>query len=760
MAMSPAFAPLGREVRPVLGSTGPSPPVVRRAEQAGSGGAQGSFQATAAALATSVFVVHLHLKGRRRGQRHRHALVIREAVATETAEGGSTAPAERKPVAWARVAKRGGDIAIVVTNPLGQLNQDDARLPEPGDAVRFPSGAVGTVVAVSDLCFAVALLDPTLEVYEGDTYRILPKSQRPRIRRPDEGGKLLDLLGRELGKTEMPLDDDDGTRYANWVNEIVDLIRRTRINAPLHAGVMPLDAFLPIGRGQSMLLRLPGKISDDQLQSFFAHIIEAQGENNVQIMVPAATPAQGAQLQAKLKEAPSGKRLTVVCGTSEKAKLGEALCAINAACGLAEAHRDQGGDALFIIDLEPMYKVWAMLTEVSNREQLSERANQRQNQEIESLTPELGVALWKYVAKKNAVTARRRTFLGCFLQRAGRMAEDEGGGSLTLLAFARLKDEKRLSKLELEVKRKTLETMKLEEDIRKRALEKLDQQLAAIGEDGGSFGVPDDFIEEAKAVTDGHVVFADAAGGTDPRLRWAVDLRESVARGITSNSVQNQPLDVLRSLNFKVFLMQMDDRDSKIDCLGGLKVDSTPLSALMSQPVGDVLSVKAEAALLLLAITEGEKALATRPLLEETLRTLVRAKVRFETPEVTQKFVTLARRWCEAQLDGLVAPPNLRALGTEALEDLVQFLELKPLEKTRFIAAASKEPDLMEEPIDLPSLKEDLAQRYLLLRARMASLQSEMPELLDSLEERGLSDKELLKRLTTLRERMDASVSP
>ena len=58
--------------------------------------------------------------------------------------------------------------------------------------------------------------------------------------------------------------------------------------------------------------------------------------------------------------------------------------------------------------------------------------------------------------------------------------QDRGGGSLSLLAFARLKDTSRLSRLELEAKMRNLTQMELEEGTRQRALEKLQKQLAEL----------------------------------------------------------------------------------------------------------------------------------------------------------------------------------------------------------------------------------------------------------------------------------------
>eukprot|EP00971_Amphidinium_carterae_P276277 5482500-Amphidinium_carterae.2 len=58
-----------------------------------------------------------------------------------------------------------------------------------------------------------------------------------------------------------------------------------------------------------------------------------------------------------------------------------------------------------------------------------------------------------------------------------------------------------------------------------------------------------------KAVTDGHVVFTQESLSGDT-LQWCIDLSQSVARGVTADTVQNRPLHELRSLELKFQLMQ------------------------------------------------------------------------------------------------------------------------------------------------------------------------------------------------------------
>lgn len=663
------------------------------------------------------------------------------------------------------VARREDDVVVVVTSTLGQ--DDTNRLPEVGDSIQFPSGAVGHVVALGDLCFAAALGSPADDVQEGDSYQILPPSRRPTVLLPEREGALIDPYGLSLleqpeaARTWQPRwlqrflkrfrrrPQAEGEASVQWFQDIVGLVRRQRIDAPLHAGVMGLDGFVPIGRGQSMLLRLPPGISSEQMEEFFAHIVSAQGANDVRCITAAPSQADGERLQGLLRDAGVDERLIVVAGRSGKGSIGETILAMNAACALAEARRDSGGDSLLLLDVEPLARVWSVLQEVSTEQGLAEEANRSENQELNKLSKDVGSELWKYVARKNANTSRRRTFLGCFLQRAGRMAADKGGGSLTLLAFARLRDEAKQSRAEMELKLNNLRTMNLDEALRKKALAKLEQQIAELPEDYDLLGVPEDFIEEAKAVTDGHVVLSDYAPLSGGEPLWSVDLQESVARGITSESVQCRALHVLRSLNLKVYLMQREEGDEVIEREDDdLKFNSAPLLALMRQPVGDVFSVADEAALFMLAMDAAKRAMDARPLAEEALALLVRSKVSFDGEEVRKRLVLGTRRWAEGCFSKRTT--SLADVGQAAIDRWMERLELKPLERKRVLATLADELDDPAAGVSVPTVSEDLGAWYAMLRARLGYAREAYPELMTQLAEAGLADSALEGRLAAL----------
>jgi len=721
---------------------------------------------------------------RRHGRRRRRSarcLVSGAALAAAAPAVGEKAPAAggSQSSSATFVAKRIDDIVICVysakevwearrrkqqewTKDSSMLENDDESLqdftPTVGDVVRFSGGALGFVIAINDLCFTVALEDPKASVAEKDKLEFMSKGLRPGARVPKTGGVVVDMTGNVMSlDTEYKPTPWRGTgeaaeSHAYWFNDLTPLISRQRINEPMHVGVVALDAFVPIGRGQSMLLRLPPRIQREEMKEFVAHVIEAQAASDVQCVVPAPTPEAGHEMLEAIREAcPSAaERLTVVAARS--GQIGEMLLANNAACALAESIRERGGDALLILDLESMYRCWSELLVVTTAMDYVDKGHEDMQKNLDDVPDELGANLWKYVAKKNSLTAQRRTFLGCFLQRASRLKDDLGGGSLTLLAFARLMGDDVLSRRELETKIKSIKAMNIDEAIRKKAVDKYEEQLAALMKDGGSVGIPDDFIEECKAVTDGHVVIGNDAADDKGNLCWNVDLKESVPRGITSECIQNRPLHELRSLNFKMYLMAREEGKAKTECdTGDKNIDISPMLALSRQPVGDVMSVGDEAAMFLLALRDSERANEARPLAREALTLLARGRVQWDEATAARA-VAEARTWAEAQHAAGVR--TLADAGASAVEALLDEVRLRPLERKRVLAALEN-PSEDAEDLDVPEeVQEDPARRYASLHERLLFLRFKEGELLADLGSASLPKDTFDERLRALQARI------
>eukprot|EP00435_Cladocopium_sp_Y103_P054159 s606_g17.t1 len=270
----------------------------------------------------------------------------------------------------------------------------------------------------------------------------------------------------------------------------------------------------------------------------------------------------------------------------------------------------------------------------------------------------------------------------------------------------------------------------IQSGVRARAVEKVQRQLAELAEDDMGSGVPDDFLEEAKAVTDGHVVFLDDAINKDGQATWAIDIQESVARGITANSIQNRYLDMLESLKLKAFLMNAEKESQVMDNEDmDVKLDNAPLRALMQQSVGDVMTPEDEAILLLLAEEAAARAAASRPLAAHVVNLTKQARIRQDDVKERRRRVALLRRWVEATWE---EGSDIEGLVAKHAEELADALELKPLERKRLLAAieegvSQEVPTETEESL----LAEDAQVRYEHLRSLLQSLRKELPPGMD-----------------------------
>ncbi|CAK9064544.1 unnamed protein product [Durusdinium trenchii] len=151
----------------------------------------------------------------------------------------------------------------------------------------------------------------------------------------------------------------------------------------------------------------------------------------------------------------------------------------------------------------------------------------------------------------------------------------------------------------------------------------------------------------------------------------------------------------------------------------------------MQQSVGDVLAPEDEAILLLLAEEAAAKAAASRPVAEYGLRLIKQARIRQDDAKERKRRVALLRRWVEENWQGQ-APEEL--IAHAHVEDLADAIELKPLERKRFISAVEEGLKEEEELVEMEEspLAEDAQLRYKYLRTRMEAIRKELPKGMDA----------------------------
>lgn len=212
-------------------------------------------------------------------------------------------------------------------------------------------------------------------------------------------GRVVDPLGRPIdGKGDIK------AKASSPVEKIAPrVIERKSVDTPLQTGVKAVDSMIPIGRGQRELIigdRQTGKTA-----LAIDTIINQKGKDCICIYVAIGQKeSKVAKIVAKLEEKGAMEHtIVVVAGASDPAAL--LFISPYAGCSMGEYFRDKGGDALVIYD------------------DLSKHAVAYRQMAL----------LLRRPPGREAYPGDVFYLHSRLLERAARMSDDRGGGSLTAL---------------------------------------------------------------------------------------------------------------------------------------------------------------------------------------------------------------------------------------------------------------------------------------------------------------------------------------
>jgi F-type H+-transporting ATPase subunit alpha len=212
-----------------------------------------------------------------------------------------------------------------------------------GELLEFPHGIFGIALNLEEDNVGAALFGETHMIKEGDTVK-----RTGRIAEVPVGKALVGRVVNALGEPidgRGPIDTQDRRRIEIKAPGIV---ARQPVKEPLQTGLKAIDGMIPIGRGQRELIigdRQTGKtaVAVDT-------IINQKGGNVICIYVAIGQKRSTvAQVVDKLREFGAMEYTTVVAATaSESAPL--QYIAPYTGCTMGEYLRDGGGHALLIYD--------------------------------------------------------------------------------------------------------------------------------------------------------------------------------------------------------------------------------------------------------------------------------------------------------------------------------------------------------------------------------------------------------------------------
>ena len=224
------------------------------------------------------------------------------------------------------------------------------------EMIEFPGGVMGLAMNLEENEVGAVLIGNGNGLKEGDTCKTTGKLLQVPVG-PGLLGRVVDTLGN-------PLDGKGPISAAAYypVEKIASgIISRQGVNQPVQTGILPIDAMIPIGRGQRELIigdRSTGKtaIATDTMisqarQNKLAEEGKLPGHRPLYSIYVAIGQKRAtiSRLVAKLEE--SGAMpysIIVVASASDSAAM--QYLAPYAGCAMGEYFMDQGQDALIVYD--------------------------------------------------------------------------------------------------------------------------------------------------------------------------------------------------------------------------------------------------------------------------------------------------------------------------------------------------------------------------------------------------------------------------
>jgi len=222
------------------------------------------------------------------------------------------------------------------------------------ELVEFPHNIIGMVLNLDEDSVGCVLFGDSSLIKEGDTVK--------RTKRVASIPVGEEFLGRVITPLGLPVDGKGSIQSKNFLpieRKALGVVARQPVSEPLQTGISAVDAMIPIGRGQRELIigdRQTGKTAvaiDTIINQRYTHTKEAQKEGvkpvycvYVAIGQKASTVAQ---VVKKLEEHGAMEYTTVVTAASSEPAPLQYIAPYSGAT-LAEYFRDNGKHALVVYD--------------------------------------------------------------------------------------------------------------------------------------------------------------------------------------------------------------------------------------------------------------------------------------------------------------------------------------------------------------------------------------------------------------------------
>ncbi|MGA9520831.1 MAG: F0F1 ATP synthase subunit alpha, partial [Myxococcaceae bacterium] len=242
----------------------------------------------------------------------------------------------------------GKKVAVAETGTVLSVGDGIARVygldgAQAGELVEFPSGVRGLVLNLEEDNVGIAVMGEFRDIREGDTVKRTAQIASVPV------GK--GLLGRVVDALGEPIDGKgpiEATEFRKLEVKAPGIVKRKSVHEPMQTGIKALDALVPIGRGQRELIigdRQTGKtaialdaiIAQKGLNVFCVYVAVGQKQSTV------------AQVVDKLRSH-GALDYTIVVAASASDPAPMQYFAPYAGCAMGEYFRDNKMHALIVYD--------------------------------------------------------------------------------------------------------------------------------------------------------------------------------------------------------------------------------------------------------------------------------------------------------------------------------------------------------------------------------------------------------------------------
>ena len=211
------------------------------------------------------------------------------------------------------------------------------------ELVEFPNGLQGVALNLEEDNVGVVIMGPDKDIREGDKVR-----RTGRISSVPVGEAML---GRVVNPLGQPIDGKgpiETNRYRTVENVAPGVVQRQSVKQPLQTGIRAIDALIPIGKGQRELII--GDRSTGKTAIALDTIINQKGRNVFCIYVAIGQKNSTVSAIAQTLEQKGAMAYTTIVAVSPSEAAALRWLAPFAGCAMAEELMYQGKDVLIIYD--------------------------------------------------------------------------------------------------------------------------------------------------------------------------------------------------------------------------------------------------------------------------------------------------------------------------------------------------------------------------------------------------------------------------